>query len=90
MNIYRMIGNALGTREAIELAERLSAWHDAMVAHERSARMPEECDDDCPHVAAPALWREASRVFGERASELVFLRSRGAQAQGAPAHGASV
>ena len=40
MNIYRMIGNKLGTREAIELAERLNAWHDAMVTHERLTRRP--------------------------------------------------
>jgi hypothetical protein len=83
MNIYRMIGNALGTPEAIELAERLSAWHDAMVAHERSARRPDGCDDECPHVDAAALWREAAQIYGDRASELGFLRSRGAQTQGA-------
>lgn len=83
MNIYRMIGNALGTPEAIELSERLSAWHDAMVAHERSARQPDGCDDECPHVDAASLWREAAQLYGERASELVFLRSRGGQTQGA-------
>jgi hypothetical protein len=79
MNIYRMIGRALGTPEATELAERLSAWHDAMVAHERLARVRRSCDDECPHVDAPVLWREAKELFGSRAGELIFLRSRGAR-----------
>ena len=83
MNIYRMIGNKLGTPEAIELAERLSAWHDAMVAHERARRV-NGCDDECPHVDARVLWREAARLFGVRAGELRFVRSRGAVSQGAP------
>jgi hypothetical protein len=85
MNIYRMIGNALGTPEAIDLAERLSAWHDAMVAHERSARRSDGCDDECPHVDAATLWREAALLFGDRATELAFLRSRGGQTEGARA-----
>ncbi len=76
MNIYRMIGNGLGTPEAIELAERLSAWHDRMVAHERFAGARRSCDEDCPHVNARVLWNEASDLFGDRAGELVFLRSR--------------
>jgi hypothetical protein len=82
MNIYRMIGNTLGTREAIELAERLSAWHDAMVAHERFSRR-RDCDDECPHVDAVSLWREAAQLFGDHAAELRFLRSRGARRQAA-------
>ena len=82
MNIYRMIGNKLGTPEAIELAERLSAWHDAMVAHERAPRRVNGCDDECPHMDAMVLWREAARLFGDRAGELRFLRSRGTQSQG--------
>ena len=84
MNIYRMIGNTLGTPEAIELAERLSAWHDAMVAHERVSKR-DSCDEDCPHVDAATLWREAAQLFGERAGELRFLRSRGGEAGGATA-----
>lgn len=83
MNIYRMIGNTLGTPEAIDLAERLSAWHDAMVAHERASQRL--CDEECPHVDAAMLWREAAQLFGERAGELRFLRSRGCQAEGATA-----
>lgn len=85
MNIYRMIGNTLGTSEAIELAERLSAWHDAMVAHERLANQRESCDDECPHVDAALLWREAAQLFGDRAEELRFLRSRGARPEGVTA-----
>ena len=77
MNIYRMIGNKLGSREAIELAERLSAWHDAMVRHERLTRRRERCDEECPHVDAVTLWRAAAQLFGDRAGELRFLRSRG-------------
>ena len=76
MNIYRMIGSSVGTAEAQELAARLSSWHDAMVAHERSAARP-ACDDECPHVEAPTLWDEALQTFGDRAAELRFLRSRG-------------
>jgi hypothetical protein len=34
------------------------------------------CDEDCPHAEARGLWREAGPVFGERSSELTFLRSR--------------
>ena len=68
MNIYRMLGNKIATADALELAERLSAWHDAMVAHERLR--PRGCDDECPHVEARALWGDASRVFGPHAREL--------------------
>lgn len=74
MNLYRQLGHASGTSEALELAERLSAWHDAMVAHER--RLESVCDDECPHAEAPALWREALRVFGPGAHELRFLARR--------------
>lgn len=85
MNIYRMIGNTLGTPEAIELASRLSAWHDAMVAHERLSSRREACDEECPHVDAASLWREAAQLFGERADELSFLRSRAVRAGGVTA-----
>jgi hypothetical protein len=74
MNIYRMLGNKIATADALELAERLSAWHDAMVAHERLR--PRGCDDECPHTEAPTLWGDASRVFGAHAGELGFLASR--------------
>ena len=84
MNPYVVLGSGIGTNEATSLSTRLSAWHDAMVAHERARRV-NGCDDECPHVDARVLWREAARLFGDRAGELRFLRSRGTQSQGAPA-----
>ena len=75
MNVYRMIGNNVGTPEALDLAGRLSSWHDAMVSHERTGREA-ACDDECPHVEARSLWREAVATLGDRATELGFLRSR--------------
>ena len=74
MNIYRMLGSRIGTPDAQELAERLSAWHDAMVAHER--RTDRTCNEECPHADAGFLWGQATDTFGERARELVFLQSR--------------
>lgn len=73
MNVYRMIGNNVGTAEAIDLAERLSAWHDSMVAHERGGQ---GCHDECPHADARLLWDEAVQTLGDRADELRFLRAR--------------
>ncbi len=84
MNIYQSIGNNVGTPEAAELSERLAAWHDAMVGHERFARNGTACDDECPHGEARRLWEEALRTFGERAQELRFLRSCGAAARPIP------
>jgi hypothetical protein len=78
MNIYRMLGNRLGTPQALELGERLAAWHDAMVAHERVAR---NCDDECPHIEAGMLWTRAVETFGDEAHELRFLRARGGAGQ---------
>jgi hypothetical protein len=40
------------------------------------------CDEECPHAEARALWIEALEVFGERAQELTFLRSRAMAAAG--------
>jgi len=77
MNIYLMIGNNVGTPDAVDLGERLSAWHDAMVAHERRPSSSPVCDEDCPHVEAAALWKEAVVTFGSYAADLKFLRSRG-------------
>ena len=79
MNLYAVIGSGIGTSEAVLLGVRLSAWHDAMVAHERhlrSHRSTSECDDECPHAEARTLWAEALDTFGSRAHELTFLRSR--------------
>ena len=79
MNPYLILGSGLGTNEAASLSARLSAWHDAMVSHERrlrTGRTSDVCDDECPHAGAPALWSEAVATFGARAHELTFLRSR--------------
>jgi hypothetical protein len=79
MNPYLMLGSGFGTNEATSLSARLSAWHDAMVAHERrlrSRKTGDVCDDECPHAEARALWSEAVATFGPRAHELAFLHSR--------------
>jgi hypothetical protein len=85
MNVYTMVGSGLGTTEATALSARLAAWHDAMVAHERkirAGRADAECDEECPHSEARTLWIEALEVFGDRAEELTFLRSRATAAAG--------
>ena len=79
MNVYAMVGSSSGTREALALSVRLSAWHDAMVAHERLLRVASSraaCGDECPHAEARALWSEALATFGSRATELTFLQAR--------------
>ena len=79
MTPYAMLGSHIGTHEAASLSSRLSAWHDAMVAHERRLRAgltDDVCHDECPHAEARALWSEALQAFGSRAQELTFLRSR--------------
>jgi hypothetical protein len=79
MNPYLMLGSAFGTNEATSLSARLSAWHDAMVSHERrlrAGRTSHVCDDECPHAEARALWSDALAIFGRCARELTFLRSR--------------
>ena len=80
MNLYATLGSSIGTNEALSLSARLSAWHDDMVAHERRiglGRSADVCHDECPHAEATALWSEVVALFGARADELVFLRSRG-------------
>ena len=79
MSPYESLGSSDGTAEAVSLSVRLTAWHDAMVAHERrlrTGRTIDACDDECPHIEARALWTEALATLGPRASELTFLRSR--------------
>jgi hypothetical protein len=76
--MYRTLGDAVATGTARDLAEQLVAWHDAMVNHERAAKLrPLVCGDDCPHGQAGMLWAEALDVFGEDACKLVFLRKHG-------------
>ena len=79
MSLYRSIATAVGTREALDLAHRLAAWHDAMVMHRRRAgdEAGPSCDVDCPHEQAESLWLEALEVYGERAREFAFLRTFG-------------
>jgi hypothetical protein len=79
MSPYAILGSSVGTAEAASLCVRLTAWHDAMVAHERrlrTGRTTDACDDECPHVEARTLWAEALATLGPRVSELTFLRSR--------------
>jgi len=79
MNPYTILSSGLGTHEATTLSARLSAWHDAMVSHERRLRVgttSDACDDECPHAEARELWSEAVAAFGARAQELTFLSSR--------------
>ena len=79
MSPYVVLGSSVGTAEAAALCVRLTAWHDAMVAHERrlrTGRTTDACDDECPYDEARTLWTEALTTLGPRASELTFLRSR--------------
>ncbi len=81
MNPYTLLGSGIGTPEAVSLSERLAAWHDAMIAHERqlqTTRAAARCDEECPHAAARQLWNEAVETFGLRANDLAFLQARGA------------
>lgn len=83
MNPYAMLGSGAETTEAASLRTRLTAWHDAMVAHERRLRAgtaDDRCDDECPHAEAQILWSEALGTFGPRAQDLTFLRSRASSA----------
>jgi hypothetical protein len=90
MTIYRQLAHQFATTEALDLAARLTAWHDAMVQHERLHRLRRShCHDECPHADAPVLWEEARRMFGERAHTLTFLRSRSGRADAAPLGGSA-
>jgi hypothetical protein len=80
LNPYTTVISGPAAHEATDLSARLSAWHDAMVAHERRLRLRvagEACGDECPHADARILWPEAVATFGPRAQELRFLRARG-------------
>jgi hypothetical protein len=90
MNIYRVLGDGIGTSEARELAEQLVAWHDAMVKHLRvvGPRRTTKCADDCPHEAASLLWSAAQQAFGIRVKDLTFLRAHGQDRRVSTASGA--
>ena len=79
MNMYRILGDHVGTSEARILAEQLVAWHDSMVKHLRvvGPRRGPACADDCPHEEAAVLWSAAQMTFGVRAGNLAFLRAHG-------------
>jgi len=79
MSLYRSVATAVGSREALDLAQRLALWHDAMVMHRRRAGDDTRlwCDVDCPHEQAESLWLEALEVYGARAQEFTFLRTFG-------------
>jgi hypothetical protein len=76
MTVYHSMGTAIGTADALELAQRLAAWHDAMVVHQRRSESADAnaCDEDCPHTEARLLWLEALGTYGDRAHALRFLR----------------
>ena len=79
MNPYVLLGSRVRTPGAASLVERLAAWLDSMVAHERLlrlARTDDVCDEECPRVDARTLWTEAVATLADRATELRFLRSR--------------
>ena len=79
MNPYTILSSGFGSHEATDLTARLTAWHDAMVAHERRLRAgttSDACNDECAHAEAEPLWAEAVATFGARAQQLTFLRSR--------------
>jgi hypothetical protein len=87
MNPYAIADLGTDSADAASLRARLQAWHDAMVTHERRLRADpaaDACDDDCPHVEATRLWREAAALLGSRATELTFLRSRALGAGSSP------
>ena len=79
MNIYRILGDRVGTSEARQLAQELVVWHDAMVKHLRrvGAVATATCAEDCPHVEAGVLWTAALDILGSGARQLEFLRSHG-------------
>jgi hypothetical protein len=88
MNPYLRLGSGVGTDAAASLCARLTAWHDAMVVHERrlkTRRTTDACHDECPHGEARTLWAEALATFGARARELTFLRARASSAPTAAA-----
>lgn len=90
MSPYAILGSSAAPADSASLSTRLTAWHDRMVAHERQLRSGHAagaCDDECPHVEARQLWREAVATLGPRARELTFLYSRGAAFAGQTSSG---
>jgi len=80
MNMYRVVGDRVGTPESRELAQQLVHWHDAMVKHLRLMNHHgPRCLDGCPHEEAQTLWSAALHVFGDHAGELKFLQNHGSE-----------
>ena len=78
MNVYRVLGDRVGTLEARALAQQLVEWHDSMVKHLRVVNHHGTgCAEGCPHEEARGLWSAAMDVFGDCAGELRFLRTHG-------------
>ena len=78
MNMYRVLGDRIGTLEARALAQQLVEWHDAMVKHLRvTAQRRRACPEGCPHEEARGLWSAALAVYGDEAGELRFLSTHG-------------
>ena len=76
MNMYRVLGDRIGTLEARALAQQLVEWHDAMVRHLRvTAQRNSTCPEGCPHEEARGLWSAAMQIFGNDANDLRFLRT---------------
>jgi hypothetical protein len=86
VDVYRQVARRVGTTDALELAEELRQWHDAMVEHERTltrfGHAPDGCrqQDECPHAEAADLWARAVVVLGSHADELAFLQRSAALA----------
>jgi hypothetical protein len=80
LDVYRRVAHRVGGNESLALAQELSAWHDAMVSHQRTlARLGLPADactqlDECAHGLARELWRQAREILGEHANDLTFLR----------------
>jgi hypothetical protein len=74
---YLSVAHRQGSDEAVDLAGRLSSWHDEMVSHARAAGKPHAtpCDEFCPHARAGELWSAARDVLGEAADRFTFLRN---------------
>ena len=82
MNMYRALGDRIGTLEARDLAQQLVRWHDAMVKHLRVMNHHRRrCSEGCPHEEAQTLWSAALDVFGDDASALGFLQTHGGTRQ---------
>ena len=80
LDVYRQVAYRVGTNQALALAHELSAWHDAMVSHQRTlGRLGFSLDacagwDECAHALARELWQQATEVLGPHADDLAFLK----------------